>query len=597
MAFVRCLMIALVLICWSATPHAAAFEVPKSITLVAHVTGPDGAPVSDARVWLHQSTLWNRDDITLAPSANTPGEYRYEGPLPKNTRYPGSPCALVAQSPSGAVAYSLTTIKTLPVDFQLQLPKTRSIRVKVKPWKGAPPLPSNARLTATPEPLLAVLSGNEESTGGLVASVREDGDTFVLPVDPESTQTRVRFDAPGYLHLFVAPPLNAGEDVQTIELPEPGHLKISYSPAERFKARPPYDHATIVLFHSEESRRVDILIGCVGTIREDKKGTHVKLDFTDLAPGKYSILASTAYDDRKSTAIIGLPAGESYADATVRSGETKTVAMEYDDIDLNRFRGNMTADLTVLMPDGTPAAGQEYKIRVRDNEGRYATLTSGTVAANGGVLLKGLTSGFDGETTDNQRLVRYDFMVGQRETVPLKLYLFDKGAETFHATTETLVREIKLPPGVSDMAPDVMLQKVDGSGTFRIADFRGKVLVLDFWATWCGPCQEPMAHLNELAVKNVAAYKDKVALVGASIDDDLPTLQAHLRKNGWDKITQGWCGPEGDMQTGRQSAAAAPYGINGVPTTFIIDREGKIAWRGHPAGLPLELIDKLAAEK
>ena len=595
MVSIRCLMLALSVGCSVTAAAASKWDIPTKVTLVAHVTDHTGAPVSEAKVWMHQAFLKNRDDITLAPSVSNPGEYRYEGPLPKDTKYPDAPCALVAQSPSGAVAYALTTINTLPADFKLRLPKNQPVRVKVTPWKGAPPLPANARLTATPDPLLPILSSNVETTGGLVAAVREGEDVFVLPVDPESTQTRVQFDAPGYLRIFVAPALKPGEATQTIELPEPGRLKISYAPAERFKATPPYKNVTAVVSLYEKLEG-PYNYANVGVIREDKKGTQVEFDIPDLAPGQYGVLSSTHYDNKTGTDANGPAAGDANKSAMINSGKTETFAMEYDDIDIDRFRGNLTADLTVVMPDGKPATGQEYQLKVRDMKGREATLTTGTVAANGKALLKGLTAGFDDQTTDRQRIVSYDLVVGDREAVPLRFYKIDPESRIYHATSDTLVLEIKLPPGKSDLAPDVKLQKMDGTGFIRIADFRGKVLVLDFWATWCGPCQEPMAHLNELAVKNADAYKDKVELVGASIDDDLKTLQDHVRKNGWDKITQAWCGPEGDVKPGFNSVAGSAYGIRGVPTTFIIDREGKILWRGHPAGLPEEMIDKLAKE-
>ena len=106
-----------------------------------------------------------------------------------------------------------------------------------------------------------------------------------------------------------------------------------------------------------------------------------------------------------------------------------------------------------------------------------------------------------------------------------------------------------------------------------------------------------MERLNVMAVEKADLYKDKVVLMGASIGDDLKTLQDHVRKNRWDKVVQVWCGAEDEENGGFQSGVSSAYGISGVPTTLIIDREGKIVWRGHPAGLDEEMIDKMAAAK
>lgn len=139
-----------------------------------------------------------------------------------------------------------------------------------------------------------------------------------------------------------------------------------------------------------------------------------------------------------------------------------------------------------------------------------------------------------------------------------------------------------LPPGTA--APEIGFTTLANQTTMKLSDLRGKVVVLDFWATWCGACQEPMADLQKLREKH-ANWREKVAVVPLSIDDTLDIVRQHVNKRGWTNTFNVWAG-----DGGWQSVPAKEFRVSGVPTTYIIDSEGKIVDAGHPEALKIEAV-------
>ncbi|MCD6049528.1 MAG: hypothetical protein K0Q55_931 [Verrucomicrobia bacterium] len=126
----------------------------------------------------------------------------------------------------------------------------------------------------------------------------------------------------------------------------------------------------------------------------------------------------------------------------------------------------------------------------------------------------------------------------------------------------------KLPPGTQ--APDIRLTRLQEDGSFSLVEFRGKVIVLDFWASWCGPCQEPMAAMQTLLPKH-PEWKDRVEVVTVSIDDTMESVRKHLQKQGWNQTLNTWAG-----EGGLNAPAAQAFRVIGLPRTYVIDQKGKI---------------------
>jgi thiol-disulfide isomerase/thioredoxin len=144
---------------------------------------------------------------------------------------------------------------------------------------------------------------------------------------------------------------------------------------------------------------------------------------------------------------------------------------------------------------------------------------------------------------------------------------------------------------IGDPAPGLEVSKfVKGD---PVSGFeKGQVYVVEFWATWCGPCRATIPHLTELQHKN-----PKVTFIGVSVFEDNPKeVEPFVKEMGdkmdyrvaLDDVPKDGKPDEGKMARTWMEAA----GENGIPTAFIIDQKGRVAWIGHPMSLekPLSQI-------
>ncbi|HEY1188917.1 MAG TPA: TlpA disulfide reductase family protein [Gemmata sp.] len=143
---------------------------------------------------------------------------------------------------------------------------------------------------------------------------------------------------------------------------------------------------------------------------------------------------------------------------------------------------------------------------------------------------------------------------------------------------------------VGDKAPPVKATKwLQGAEVKEFAE--GKTYVMEFWATWCGPCIVMMPHMGELQ----AHYKDKVTFIGYSAKDPNNTQEkvtAFVEKRG-PKLGYTFAYAD-DRETYDAWMKAA--GQNGIPCCFVVDKAGKIAYIGHPMYLDV-VLPKVVAGK
>jgi peroxiredoxin len=133
---------------------------------------------------------------------------------------------------------------------------------------------------------------------------------------------------------------------------------------------------------------------------------------------------------------------------------------------------------------------------------------------------------------------------------------------------------------IGSPAPDFILTDTHDKPV-PLASFRGKYLLVDFWASWCGPCRAE----NPNVVKAYRKYHPKgFAILGVSLDDQKSNWEKAIKKDklSWTQVSdlKGW-----------ESSAAALYGVKAIPMNFLLDKEGKILGKGLRGK---ELEDKLA---
>ena len=142
----------------------------------------------------------------------------------------------------------------------------------------------------------------------------------------------------------------------------------------------------------------------------------------------------------------------------------------------------------------------------------------------------------------------------------MKKYPSDNNVKMFHGVVSSMQATT-----IGQLAPDINLPSPDGK-EIALSSLRGKIVLIDFWASWCGPCRKEMPNV----VKAYAKFKDKgFEIFGVSLDKEKERWVEAIGKDGitWPQVS--------DLMQW-ESQVVRLYNIQGIPYTVLLDKEGKI---------------------
>jgi thiol-disulfide isomerase/thioredoxin len=128
-------------------------------------------------------------------------------------------------------------------------------------------------------------------------------------------------------------------------------------------------------------------------------------------------------------------------------------------------------------------------------------------------------------------------------------------------------------------APDITVKRLKTEEKVKLSNLKGKVVLLDFWATWCGPCRQSSPEVQEMYDK----YKDKGFEVMAISSEEPGEVERFEEQSGRTY----------PVYLERLGEASAPYRVQGLPTFILVGRDGKILKdeRGYAPGLVTSMVE------
>jgi peroxiredoxin len=140
-----------------------------------------------------------------------------------------------------------------------------------------------------------------------------------------------------------------------------------------------------------------------------------------------------------------------------------------------------------------------------------------------------------------------------------------KSADDILATVEAqkAARPIQKELAVGKQFPDFTEKDLDGKDV-SVARYKGKIVLVDFWATWCGPCVAELPHVLKTYEKY---HSEGFEIIGISLDEDKSKVSSFLKQKNmkWQQVLDG-----------KENKLARKYGVTAIPATYLLDGAGKI---------------------
>jgi len=134
---------------------------------------------------------------------------------------------------------------------------------------------------------------------------------------------------------------------------------------------------------------------------------------------------------------------------------------------------------------------------------------------------------------------------------------------TFMGFALLLVSQLSLAVGIGDQAPDFKIPRLETKGQIDLKRYRGKVVYVDFWASWCGPCRQSLPILNQIRKD----YRSKgFEVIAINLDEEREDAMAFLKQFPV------------SYPTARDTTGKVPesYGLQGMPTAYLVDKKGRV---------------------
>lgn len=196
-------------------------------------------------------------------------------------------------------------------------------------------------------------------------------------------------------------------------------------------------------------------------------------------------------------------------------------------------------------------------------EARFMRTQAGNTASVKRLIRQNPTSVVSAFALSTPQIFNADENFGFADSVATQL----KKAQPNSRYTKALVQTLEplRKTAIGTVAPDINLTNPEGK-TVALSSLRGQYVLLDFWASWCGPCRQE----NPNVVKTYEQYKGKkFTIYGVSLDQDKGKWEKAIQADGltWTHVSdlKGW-----------QSAAGQAYGVQSIPMNFLLDPQGRI---------------------